>query len=300
SYPNSSVNLTAFLIQEYNGPFDHWYFQENEVEILHVLENGTWNTYDLLTNDTFNLSWLVQVDYSSSRGCGGIYHSFLYGLNESQDIVLVVDVPTWEYGYCCLKMDPTIFIIFMGAVMVLASLVTASTGMALMKGERMYINHDNLLDNPTRGKIYRLIQERPGTHFSRIKDILLINPRTLLHHVDILKKFKKIREVNFQNKTLYFDRNLDDKFDFLYFHLNDEKKIKVLKQILLNPGCSFVDLLATLDMPRTTLARHIAALANEGILDIYHEGNQIVSINVHEKFEDFVLESIKRINSPFK
>jgi len=77
----------------------------------------------------------------------------------------------------------------------------------------------NVLDQFTRGQIYGIIRETPGTSYSHIKEILELGNGTLLYHLSVLEREGFIKTGNRGIKKLFYpaklskrDRDLEEKF----------------------------------------------------------------------------------------
>ena len=144
------------------------------------------------------------------------------------------------------------------------------------------VTRETLLENENRRRILEIIKHEPGVHFSRIKEMVEKESRTIQWHLDMLVEFIFIREVRFGNSVLYFDFLLEKQHDVLYYYLHKDGAPAIFKMILSTPGISFQSLLDTLQFPRSTLTRKVKALIEQGLLTGEYQSNQLVGLNIRE------------------
>ncbi len=146
------------------------------------------------------------------------------------------------------------------------------------------LNRQKLLENPNRARIIMLIRQEPGIHFSRIKAGINKESRTVQWHLKMLEKFDFIREERFGNNVVYFDLLQDKQYDRLHYYLHKDGAPAILKAILAHPGIPLVDLIDQVQMPRSTLARKIKALIDEGFVSASYSDNQAVALTIVDRF----------------
>ncbi len=146
------------------------------------------------------------------------------------------------------------------------------------------LNRQQLLENPNRNKILALIQQEPGIHFSRIKANINKESRTVQWHLKMLEKFDFIREERYGNNVVYFDFLQDKQHDRLHYFLHKEGAPAIFVAILARPGIPMLDLIDLVQMPRSTLARKIKALIDEGFVSASYTTNQVMSLAIVDRF----------------
>jgi DNA-binding transcriptional ArsR family regulator len=142
------------------------------------------------------------------------------------------------------------------------------------------IIRDHLLENQARAAIFQLIKEEPGINFSSIKERTRFDSRTVQWHVKMLEKFDFIRVASFGNNVIYFDFFFDRTHDVVYYYLQKDGVIDIVRVVIHNQAVPFTALLNALGMPRSTLMRRIKTLIEEGILEGKIEANQLVNIRI--------------------
>ena len=144
------------------------------------------------------------------------------------------------------------------------------------------LTREKVLVNENRASILALIKARPGIHFSRIMDAIETDPRTLQWHLKTLVKFDFIREEHYGNKHVYFDFFLEKTNDLLYYYFQKEGCSDIFRAILDHDGMSFMELLKSLKLPRTTLTRRIKMLIEANLLVGVVMSGQLSSLRVHD------------------
>ncbi len=161
------------------------------------------------------------------------------------------------------------------------------------------ITRDSIMDNQTRKSIFQLVIAEPGIHFSRIKEIMQKDSRTISLHLSILLRFGLIRSKEFDSNIVYFDKNLGEEFDYVYYFIHKKHVRDVFKILLKNPGISFDDLYSAIvpDTTRGNFLRKINVLVEAGFLTAMRDGNQIVALQVHQRFIPPITYFIQNVDS---
>ncbi len=160
------------------------------------------------------------------------------------------------------------------------------------------ITRDSIMENPTRKAIFQLVIAEPGIHFSRIKEIMQKDSRTISLHLGILLRFALIRSKEFDSNTVYFDKNLGEEFDYVYYFIHKKHVRGVFEVLLKNPGISFDDMCSAIvpDTTRGNFLRKINVLVEAGFLTAMRDGNQIVALQVHQRFISPIKYFIENVN----
>jgi DNA-binding transcriptional ArsR family regulator len=161
------------------------------------------------------------------------------------------------------------------------------------------ITRDSIMDNQTRKAIFQLVIAEPGIHFSRIKEIMQKDSRTISLHLGILLRFSLIRSKEFDSNIVYFDKNLGEEFDYIYYFIHKKHVRDVFKVLIKNPGISFEDLCNAIvpDTTRGNFLRKINVLVEAGFLTAMRDGNQIVALQVHTRFIPPITFFIENVDS---
>ncbi|HME50899.1 MAG TPA: hypothetical protein VKM55_01655 [Candidatus Lokiarchaeia archaeon] len=144
------------------------------------------------------------------------------------------------------------------------------------------VTRETVLENEIRQRIYIIIKGEPGIHFSRIKGILQKESQTIEWHLMMLVKFNFIRKEKFGINIVYFDFMLENSHDLLYYYLHKDAVPAIFKRLLASPGISFITLMAELNMPRSTLARKLKSLIDQGLLIGTYGANQTLSVRIRD------------------
>ena len=97
--------------------------------------------------------------------------------------------------------------------------------------ERSKLTKNQILNNENREKIYTYICENPGIYFYQIAKNLNLSNYILGWHIKMLLKFDYIRSKEIDKHEVFFDINLDDKYDELYYFISKEKSRIIIKYI---------------------------------------------------------------------
>ena len=157
------------------------------------------------------------------------------------------------------------------------------------------ITRDTLLENSNRTLIYDLIKSEPGIHFSKIKNTLGKDSRTIQWHLKMLEKFDLIRIEKYGRNVVYFNFLLEKNYDLFHYFLHKKNAILIFSTILDNPGISFIKLLDKIGIPRTTLMGKLKILFENGFLNIDYQSNQLISIFIKDEFTVIFREYISRL-----
>ena len=104
----------------------------------------------------------------------------------------------------------------------------------LVKGST--ITKDTLLKNDIRNKIFEYISNNPGSHFREIQKTLELSIHQTIWHLEMLEEFGYIRKNRIKNKVAFFNFNINPELYKSIFMLKDTSCLRVLKNILLEPG----------------------------------------------------------------
>ncbi len=158
------------------------------------------------------------------------------------------------------------------------------------------LTRQKLLDNPNRQRILELIRAEPGIHFSRIKAAISKESRTVQWHLKMLLKYDFIREEKFGNNIVYFDFLHDNKQnDRLFYFIQKDGILAILKQIFAQPGITIVQLMNKLRMPRSTLVRKVNTLIDEDFVQADYLENQVMSLAIVDAIVPFLKSMLNKI-----
>jgi len=134
-------------------------------------------------------------------------------------------------------------------------------------------------DSEARGEILGYLRQNPGAHFSMIKKDLNFGNNKLTHHLDMLKKNKRIKSMDDGNKKRFY----------LMGHripgtLGVHKRIITI--LTRNPGLNQKKLAEKINMREKTVAHHLRDLTESGKVKIEKRGREklctiIEEVNIH-------------------
>jgi DNA-binding transcriptional ArsR family regulator len=145
------------------------------------------------------------------------------------------------------------------------------------------VTREQLLVNANRQRILDLVKGEPGIHFSRVRELMQKEPRTIQWHLEMLVKFDFIREERYGNNVVYFDFILGKKDDLIYYYLHKDGAPEIFKHVLASPGISSQMLMDALHMPRSTFTRKVRVLLEQGFLIGNMQPDKMLSLHVKEE-----------------
>jgi len=156
------------------------------------------------------------------------------------------------------------------------------------------ITQDNVMNNDSRRNIATLIENNPGIHFSRMKTLLGLSPRTIRDQLQVLQSFGKISVVAVNGKKIYYVPDSEipklgenkDWLSMLAFFRRGSRE-NLLHTIFNNPGASFSTIVEASGEPRSTVRRKLEALEHQKYISITRMGNEMVLINLVPAVEEF-------------
>jgi len=87
---------------------------------------------------------------------------------------------------------------------------------------------NNLIDNPTRKKIFNYIKKNPAVNINGIMKHQNIGSNQALWHLSALEKFQFIRSRKISNRRIFFKMNSNQKLDELYYYL----RVEIVREII--------------------------------------------------------------------
>lgn len=153
----------------------------------------------------------------------------------------------------------------------------------IIKGTK--ITKDSVLQNKNRKKIFEYIFSNPGTHLREIQKILKLTPQISAWHLQMLEKFDFIRAKRIKNKIVYFDREIDPKFDKALFILKNPNHFRILENILLEPYITVNDLAKKVRINSEKVKKVILALIE---LNFVNKGNDDKSTEYYCKLKNII------------
>ncbi|HME53420.1 MAG TPA: hypothetical protein VKM55_14445 [Candidatus Lokiarchaeia archaeon] len=190
-------------------------------------------------------------------------------------------------------------IIVTAAALVTGWLVVARSEF-LERTRSKLITECNIMDNETRRKITSLVENYPGIHFSRIKSMLGLSPRTIRDQLYVLLSFGKLSALTIDGKKSYFLPNSGflesgEKQPLLsmlaFFQRGGMENL--LRTILHNPGASFTSIVNASREPRSTIRRKLNAFEHRKYVRITRIGREMTAIYMVPSVEKIANQVIR-------
>ena len=168
----------------------------------------------------------------------------------------------------------------MPKVLYISSLVSAIVVMLIswLGATGSSFTMENILDNPTRAKIFTTISLNPGVHFNELIRDLNLSRGQATWHLTLLKKFQMIRSTKY-GKYLLFYPNIAfiyDDVDSKNYSvvLKSETRNKILELVIENPSITQNEIRKIIDVSQSTLAYHLAILEQEDLIFSQKKGRK--------------------------
>lgn len=179
----------------------------------------------------------------------------------------VIEIPYWQ------------FLLWLAVVQVLAAI-------DLLYPERLFfavagyriVGPVNVLENPTRSRVYTYIKTRPGAYISEIVEQVGLDRGTVKYHIKTLKAKKKIEAYKDGGKVRYFEN---------HFSYNDEEKIvisalqnstnqRIVSEIMNEKCDTNVALAREFGVSKATISWYVKNLREIGIILETKEGRRTI------------------------
>lgn len=188
----------------------------------------------------------------------------------------VTEIPYWQ------------FLLWLATVQVITAIDLSCPGRLIfaVAGYRI-VGPVNVLDNPSRSRVYTYIKTRPGAYISEIVEQIGLDRGTVKYHVKTLKAKKKIEAYKDGGKIRYFEN---------HFSYNAEEKIvisalqnltnqRIVSEIMTEKCNTNVTLAREFGVSRATISWYVRNLRELGLILETKEGRStIYQINHSYKF----------------
>lgn len=156
-----------------------------------------------------------------------------------------------------------------------------------------YYNQDTPARN--REKILGIIESFPGIRYNDLARLSGLNNGTLSHHLDILKKNSLIiiKRFDRSNMTRYFSVSIPSEETLIIGFLKMKSTGEIIKILLENEKCTFMQVVYTLNKSPSTISFHIKRLVDAGVL-IREKSNHCTRYSLHNP------EFIKKLASKMR
>ncbi|GEM_PF-4404304 len=125
------------------------------------------------------------------------------------------------------------------------------------------LTREELLRNPTRKKILRLIENRPGINFSSLMREIGVKNGVLSYHLRVLERRGFVTSIKEGGMRRYYPAR---------FHPPEEIETRIMRVLLQNPGMTQTDISKHVGVSRQVVNYHIKKLVNERRVKIKRDG----------------------------
>nr|MDO8114548.1 hypothetical protein [Candidatus Sigynarchaeota archaeon] len=234
-HPNTTVNMNTIT----NARFP-WHLLPF---IMHVLENGTWQSYPNGTNVSLPITWISEIYYVLSNRSYRMGDNLLVGLNATRDVVIFsrmvtlitvpADVPLWT-PYLMIGVTLIVFLFWFWYEMNCALI-------PFRKSPRQ-VNASTMMEYANCRAILNVIREHPGITFTRLGEQIVRLTFVSLRALGILQRFGAVRAREINHKTAFFEKEADEIHDATRFFENDPGFSEVLEAVRNAPGINLMAL----------------------------------------------------------
>ncbi len=152
--------------------------------------------------------------------------------------------------------------------------------------EGSMLTKEDVLENPTRVKIYEYIVKNPGVYFNKIVKETEINIPVVAWHINMLIKFDFVKKEKIDNRDIYYKSDLDIETVKKAVILSSEKNQKILFFLKENDsGLSKTQLSDALQMHPNTISKCLEDLENIKVINNLTESNKTLYF-LTEKFRN--------------
>ncbi len=126
----------------------------------------------------------------------------------------------------------------------------------------------DLLKLDSRREIYELVENQPGVHLSKIADHLEMNVSLAEYHLRFLEKNELIKSVKKKGYKRYFPtkEQVEPEDKEILFELRKEIPLTIVFLLIENDRLTHKEILAEMDIAKSTLSYHLKKLEDMDIL----------------------------------
>ncbi|MGB9928431.1 MAG: winged helix-turn-helix transcriptional regulator [Methanosarcina sp.] len=201
----------------------------------------------------------------------------------------VVEIPYWQ------------FLIWLAAVNLLSTfdLLGLKKMVFTIAGYRT-VTSGNVLENPSRFRVYTYIKTKPGAYISEIVEKIDLDRETVKYHIKTLKAKRKIEAYREGGKTRYFE-------NILIYNESEKKVISALQNLtnqkiileIINEKCDTNAALAEeFRVSKPTISWYIKNLKENGLIIEMKEGKKII-YRINPANQLLIEKYIYELQSPY-
>nr|MDO8111167.1 DeoR family transcriptional regulator [Candidatus Sigynarchaeota archaeon] len=155
--------------------------------------------------------------------------------------------------------------------------------------EGKHITKHDVLENQARRKIWAIVLQLPGIHFSKLRQMLGMGNAILQWHLSMLDRFGLIRKRDEGNKQIYFPGSMGTDLDSVYIGLHKSRSVEIIETIAKAGAVRMHDLSDALDIPESTIRRKLQELANSKVLINQEDG----TVKINTQLEQIIFQFMK-------
>jgi predicted transcriptional regulator len=160
------------------------------------------------------------------------------------------------------------------------------------------INSRNVLDNPSRFKVYSYIKTKPGAYISEIVGNIGLDRENIKYHIKALEAQNKIEAYREGGKTRFFENNFayDEDEMRVISALQNVTNQRIILEILTCKCDTNISLAHELGVSRATISWYIKNLREIGLITEIKEGRNTI-YRINPVYELVVEKHIKHLQS---
>lgn len=140
------------------------------------------------------------------------------------------------------------------------------------------VTYDNILANYNRARIYHLIKQKPGVHFSEIVKNLELSRGQTQWHLSWLERFEMIKRKRTKQYLMFYlnDGSFSDESSELthVIILKSETRNQILSLIREEPGITQLRIRNKVQRSQSTVTYHLVILEQEDFITIQRKGRR--------------------------
>ena len=135
----------------------------------------------------------------------------------------------------------------------------------------------DVLISSKRKKIYDYVKKNPGVHTAKIAKKFKMGNHHVCWHLTMLVKFNFIKKMIIDDRSVYFDSNIDLKESKKLYLISKEKSKRIINYLKINNfGITRTKLARVLNIHRNTIKNYLKSLEEFNIIYKIKRSNQIL------------------------
>lgn len=143
----------------------------------------------------------------------------------------------------------------------------------IVEGSKLIV--EDVLANEKRRKIYKFIEQNPGTYYYNVVKELDMASHVVVWHIEILLEFNFINTIIEDNHEIYFSGEIKPEKAKMLYYLVNEKSRNILSYIESNDiGVTKTEISKNLSMHPKTVKKYINALKQNQLIHSIKDRNK--------------------------